>query len=405
MQQGILRGQGEQQQRQQAQTRPSQAPRDCRFKSAVLKLPHLNQVSPDLASKSNAFHHDHNTNHKRQEEESDRDDEASLAPRWTLEARMAFQDRLSGEKHHHQNLKLQNGKNGKKKDRYGYQYDRYGKQTQQVQPQRSQRERKGRGGHVLRLDEINENDVATTALDDVPQPKRRKDYKRVSDHFVAQNYHANDVKSGKMKMRDEPQQPQPLLVPKGRSGSSSNDVNARKKHMNLVGADLYVTRLGWNRGGPSKGTAPVASKTASTPVTTADAPDDDEDNTLSRSTTSVESIASSSSTGSLHDELVNREPKPEAPATLISDHRLDLDCVHASRPCYRCISYMHAVGIKRVFWTNDAGQWEGGKVRDLVDALDNSMESVADGGPLGNGVFVTKHEVLMLKRMMGQEKG
>ena len=73
---------------------------------------------------------------------------------------------------------------------------------------------------------------------------------------------------------------------------------------------------------------------------------------------------------------------------------------------------MHSVGIKRVFWTNDAGEWEGGKVRDLVDALDRSMEGVADGGgggtgggggPLGNGVFVTKHEVLMLRRLMGND--
>ena len=63
---------------------------------------------------------------------------------------------------------------------------------------------------------------------------------------------------------------------------------------------------------------------------------------------------------------------------------------------------MESVGIKRVFWTNDAGQWEGGKVRDLVDALDSSMENAASGGPLGNGMFVTKHEVLMLRRAMGQ---
>lgn len=67
---------------------------------------------------------------------------------------------------------------------------------------------------------------------------------------------------------------------------------------------------------------------------------------------------------------------------------------------------MHSVGIKRVFWTNDAGEWEGGKVRDLVDAMDGCMESAndgkgRDGGPMGNGVFVTKHEVLMLRRKMG----
>lgn len=64
---------------------------------------------------------------------------------------------------------------------------------------------------------------------------------------------------------------------------------------------------------------------------------------------------------------------------------------------------MHSVGIKRVFWTNDAGEWEGGKVAKLVEALECTSETQGDGdgGPLGNGVFVTKHEVLMLKRMMG----
>jgi hypothetical protein len=62
---------------------------------------------------------------------------------------------------------------------------------------------------------------------------------------------------------------------------------------------------------------------------------------------------------------------------------------------------MHSVGIKRVFWTNDDGAWEGAKVRDLVDAQESSIDNVASGGPMGNGVFVTKHEVLMLRRMMG----
>jgi hypothetical protein len=67
-----------------------------------------------------------------------------------------------------------------------------------------------------------------------------------------------------------------------------------------------------------------------------------------------------------------------------------------------------------VYWTNEQGEWEGGKVRDLVDALNggNTTDRGADaeagsksmGGPLGNGVFVTKHEVLMLRRMMGRKK-
>lgn len=75
---------------------------------------------------------------------------------------------------------------------------------------------------------------------------------------------------------------------------------------------------------------------------------------------------------------------------------------------------MQSVGIKRVFWTNAHGDWEGRKVRDLVDALEQSASpvggsdgegcgaGVGDGaGAGGNGVFVTKHEVLMLRRLMG----
>jgi len=61
---------------------------------------------------------------------------------------------------------------------------------------------------------------------------------------------------------------------------------------------------------------------------------------------------------------------------------------------------MHAVGIKRVFWTNADGEWEVAKVRNLVEALE--MGGGVEGHYGGNkGVFVTKHEVLMIKRMMG----
>jgi len=78
--------------------------------------------------------------------------------------------------------------------------------------------------------------------------------------------------------------------------------------------------------------------------------------------------------------------------------------IRASRPCYRCVSAMHAVGIKRVFWTNADGEWEGAKVRDLVEALEKGIEGDGDGpgtGQENKGVFITKHEVLMLKRIMG----
>jgi hypothetical protein len=63
---------------------------------------------------------------------------------------------------------------------------------------------------------------------------------------------------------------------------------------------------------------------------------------------------------------------------------------------------MASAGIKRVFWTTDAGTWEGAKVRDLVDALDKfGEEPPSDAATALNSVFVTKHEVLMLRRMMG----
>lgn len=61
---------------------------------------------------------------------------------------------------------------------------------------------------------------------------------------------------------------------------------------------------------------------------------------------------------------------------------------------------MHAVGIKRVFWTNAFGEWEGAKVRELVEALEG-VGGDGDGEIADRGVFVTKHEVLMLKRIMG----
>lgn len=62
-----------------------------------------------------------------------------------------------------------------------------------------------------------------------------------------------------------------------------------------------------------------------------------------------------------------------------------------------------------MFWTNAKGEWDGGKVRDLIDALEVGGPSVAGdgsesgltGGASGSEVFVTKHEVLMLRMTMG----
>jgi hypothetical protein len=104
-------------------------------------------------------------------------------------------------------------------------------------------------------------------------------------------------------------------------------------------------------------------------------------------------------TGSLHDELscYSRTAFPADPQTAAPSN--ELGCATSSRPCYRCISYMQRAGIRRVFWTNNNGEWEGGKVRDLVDALE--LGDKAGAGSMA-GMFVTKHEVLMLRRQMGE---
>lgn len=60
---------------------------------------------------------------------------------------------------------------------------------------------------------------------------------------------------------------------------------------------------------------------------------------------------------------------------------------------------MHFAGIKRVFWTNGKGEWEGAKVEELMDAFEN-----ADGSAT-KALFVTKHEVLMLRKSMVHEDG
>ena len=64
---------------------------------------------------------------------------------------------------------------------------------------------------------------------------------------------------------------------------------------------------------------------------------------------------------------------------------------------------MHSVGIKRVFWTNVDGEWESAKVRDLVEALEGGggKDASGEGAKIDKGIFVTKHEVLLLKRVMG----
>ena len=186
---------------------------------------------------------------------------------------------------------------------------------------------------------------------------------------------------------------QHLLVPKGRNVGTTPGVTERMKHPKLVGADVYVARLA------NDGPAPASREQRRVH----DPPSDGTVDTAGPDTLTTTS-AVSASTGSLHDELITKTSKSK-PLTSVSEDVKRPPTPAESRPCYRCVAYMHSVGIKRVFWTTNEGRWEGAKVRDLIDQLDSTMRSDTDTtlGRPAMGLFVTKHEVLMLRRLMGVE--
>lgn len=235
-----------------------------------------------------------------------------------------------------------------------------------------------------------------------------------------------------------------MLLPQGRTGQASRNVFERMKHPRLNGADLYVARYGWRKEASTVKQSAGSSNIAVLPAHSSlesyksskscniDSSDEEVIPSLAETVSSLASEDRSPSLSasvtaiprerSLHDELTCIPPvKHSAPTASMCAPSFDPSAVHASRPCYRCISYMHSVGIKRVFWTNDKGQWEGSKVRDLVDALETPAAEcsgdgragnggkgakgtgAADAGSAGLGLFVTKHEVLMLRRLMGRK--
>ena len=150
----------------------------------------------------------------------------------------------------------------------------------------------------------------------------------------------------------------------------------RKQCPRLSGADLYVARLGWCV--PAKGGSAEC----------CDALPRAEDVKPERQ-----------ASGSLHDELLDPNPRHGSTAAAAAQHDEHERWVRESRPCYRCVAYMSSAGIKRVFWTTKAGKWEGAKVRDLVDALDGlGSGDMVDVHATAGEVFVTKHEMLMLRR-------
>ena len=188
-------------------------------------------------------------------------------------------------------------------------------------------------------------------------------------------------------------QPGPLnhhiILPKGRVGRASRSVRERTKHPRLVGADLYVSRLVSFPKSPPKAAPGEESREDAFLPTTSSLPAPALCPTL---------------TGSLHDELTCKERRPASTPPAIDTEdagRFGRRAVGDSRPCYRCISYMHSVGIKRVFWTGKDGDWQGAKIRDLVDVLDGSSSLGDEAKAALGGIFVTKHEVLLLRRNLG----
>lgn len=157
------------------------------------------------------------------------------------------------------------------------------------------------------------------------------------------------------------------------------------KYPKLIGADVYVLRLARPCLQPSVHKEPHDGAQHR----------DEMHHNISDTYSSHSDL--SNSTGSLHDELSCKTDEPDPPIANPEIAEIS-QIVAESRPCYRCISYMQSVGVKRVFWTNSEGKWEGAKVRDLVDHLDGAMES--SDNSLGLPVFITKHEVLLLRRLM-----
>ena len=185
------------------------------------------------------------------------------------------------------------------------------------------------------------------------------------------------------------------LLSQGSTMTKAHQTAERMKDSRLKGADLYVARLG------RAGKANISRHSSRNDERlSTDEIGDIADNIERRASNFRPASTPKPLTGSLHEELrfpspsENKRPTPQSVST---SERVTATC---SRPCYRCISYMHSAGIKRVFWTNHRGEWEGGKVRDLVDALEGSLppDRCSSAGPSATSpVYVTKSEVLLLK--------
>ncbi|RYP11909.1 hypothetical protein DL765_007552 [Monosporascus sp. GIB2] len=168
----------------------------------------------------------------------------------------------------------------------------------------------------------------------------------------------------------------------------------RMKNPRLTGADIYIARLG----APVRKSETHQGKSGEIAFQQETSPEVD------ACVSPTLSATSTTSSGSLHEELRCKDHKLTGPKTSNTVHPVfDRRQVRDSRPCYRCVSYMHSAGVRRCFWTNHEGRWESAKVRDLFDQLAGAGSCDGKGGDsdgLGS-VFVTKHEILMLRRLAG----
>ena len=165
--------------------RQANAPASRRFKSAILKLPHLNQV---------LNHQGCNNNKDKKEKEDEEDEEEYKVSDSKKESSHAFHKALSGEKHRQKKKE----KNQKDEYQYQYQYDRYGQQTQQhgqhqLYPSKT-RPNKGIQGYDTTIAKT-VNETISSAPASERNDKRKKDYKRVSNHIYIHGSIANSFQS------------------------------------------------------------------------------------------------------------------------------------------------------------------------------------------------------------------
>jgi hypothetical protein len=327
-----------------------------RFKSRVLNPVHLNQVLKKNKNKSN----DEEDNVFQEAKEDVASNTWKSAEKHRLKKQYEYQYPNNTQHHYYHHAAQQKH----------YQHKRGS------EPQSSKDHEK----NTVATDSQSSSQSELSSSDDNARPRKVKIKASEAQHLFTTGTNIHQAK------KPPPLSPktEQILVTKKPTLNTKPSVAARTKDLRLKGSDLYVARLG-----NCKTSSKHSKDHPAPPIIPASPPS-----------------SPKSSPTSLYDELslLSRTPSPPSytPASSENPHKPE---IRASRPCYRCVSAMHACGIKRVFWTNQDGEWEGAKVRDLVEALEGGGGEEASAGGEGakvdRGVFVTKHEVLLLKRVMG----